>query len=168
MPRWPKKNLAEPERTLTVREQESIKESLGINESMLKASSEFGDGDFTPASLPEASINREKLAAQNRHLKGVLERESPKKVSGSEANSLAREKREIEDFLKKEEVIETWQDLGAIRPESSEYKKAVQKALKRTRNPIYERKIARLREINKRLEPDNDTADSLDYLRTDR
>lgn len=170
MPRGRPPKIRPPEtgdtatRTLEVAEIDQLKTDLERDEAMLRATSEFGDSDYQPATPEGAPIDKNKLKDRIAQRKGVLERESPRKVTdqGRRAAVEARMKELEERFASH---LETYRDIGCIRTDTPEYKEAVKKALER---PKYEPLFREWKELAKSLEPDDPSFYSLDRLRKDK
>lgn len=151
-------------RTLEKPEQERLEAELNSSQEMLKATSEFGTDGYKPAIPEGVEINKDKIKDRVNHLKTVLDRETPRKVTdGNERSKITAEMRRLESIFGP--YLETWKDIGCMRPDTPEYKEAVKKALSR---PKYEVFIQKWKELAKKLEPDDTDFCSLDRIRKDK
>lgn len=152
-----------PRRILAPNEVEGIKREIDQKNSMLQATAEFGDTGFSPALPAEVSVDKDKIKSSVAHLERVLRDEGPRRISSSERDRLVRRNKELEELFR--DNLETWQDLGAIRMETPEYKAAFKKAGQR---PKYERYIQEWKENCKLIEPEDPEYSSLDRIRKEK
>lgn len=151
-------------RKYTAEELESVNREIAEKEAMLRASSSFGESEFAPALPEEVSVDKGRLTADVKRLKQLRDAQTPEQVTdpGKRDKLTARRKQLEEKFV---DYLETWQDLGAIKPDSPEYKEALKKAQRRGEVEHY---ITEWRELGKQLEPNDPEINSLDRLRKAR
>lgn len=159
----PEKTQTVPRRMLTPNERESLRSEIDQKKSMLKADHEFGEGDYRPAIPREVTLNKEKLQGDVARLQRVLDEDSPQRVTGPERVKLEADMKELERQFSP--YLETWEDLGVIRMDTPEYKRAMEKNKGRAK---VEHLILRWKELAKRLEPDDPSFSSLNRIRKDR
>ena len=155
-------------RILSVRERESLEESLRIHTGILQATEQsYGlatDGG-TPVLPSGMQINKSRITERARDINRVLEQGRPEPFTGNDKDRALRRAQEIREALERDNVLETRKELRVLRRDDPAWFTALDKAKKR---PEFEPLIAEYRNIMRRLEPDDDTADSLDRLRKDK
>lgn len=150
-----------PSRKLEAREVESIKRELSQKKDMLRATTNFGEGSYSPAAPEEVSINREKLQSSVRELEKVLETQAPERASrDAERHKIVKRREELQRMFMP--LLETQRDIDVMKNDSPEYRAAFSKATQRHKiEPL----ISEWKELGKRLDPDDPTLISLDSIR---
>lgn len=165
MPRGRPPKESTLERALTVEEREGMEKDLQKKEEMLQATEEFAEGRLSTVIPAEVSISKGKIAEDIKRTRRMLDENTPQRALGEVRARLEAERKRLEDEFDREQVIETWRDLGAIHMSSPEYKEAFKKGEMRHK---WEAKITRWKEICKRLEPEDPRYCNLDRLRKDK
>ena len=152
-------------RYLTVRERESMKQYLETNAAITQATGEnyaLATEGGSPVLPPGFNVNKARLTQQAKETYKVLKDQSPIPLTAKEKDDILARKKELEKELQDNDVLETFEELHVTKRAHPAWMPAIQKA---TRRPKWEGKIAELRNCNQLLEPENEYADSLDYLR---
>lgn len=152
-------------RILTLREREGLKESLELNANIARATEDsygVATEGATPVLPPGFNINKARMNEQAKNTLKVLKNDSPQELSAEERDVLAKEKKRIEEYLQKENALETFKEMHLTKRSQEGWHEAMVKAAKR---PQYDPEIAKLKNINRLLEPDNAELEGLNYLR---
>ena len=150
------------ERTLDHSEIEQLQQEIATRKAMMNIASEPGSMDYTPTSLPEFTIDKDKIENGIKHIEKVLHDNSPEKASRTKIPMLESRAKELESKFKP--YLETWKELDIMRRDTPEFRKAVRKGSERSK---VEGDLMEWKEIQKQLRPDDQDAPSLDRLRED-
>jgi hypothetical protein len=161
-------------RVLSVRERESLQKAASIYGYANQASDNYipGSQGAAPVNVPWLNVNRPRLNEQQRQVMKVLEDGTPEPVHGEEKDKLAKRA----DILKSqfEEFLQTREECHVVKRDNPAFFSALDKAKKWStkqeklggRTP--EEVAQEYRYIMRRLEPEDENADSLDRLRKQR
>lgn len=164
-------------RVLSFRERESLEKAMNVygQANMASANNYIpGSSGAAPVEVPWLAFNRPKLNAQQMEVRRVLKEGTPQPVSGLEKDRLAKLADELKEKFTDPEYFQTREEIRTLKRDKPSYFTALEKARKWStpqeklggRTP--EELALAYRNIMRTLEPDSDTADSLDRLRKDR
>ena len=152
-------------RYLTARERAGLKQSLELNAQIAAASSDnfaIATEGGSPVLPPGFNINKAKLTEQARATVKVLKDQTPPPLSAKEKDAIQLKVKALEAEILREDVLETFDEIHVRKRDNPAWMKAIQKGQKR---PKWEAKIQELKNCRMLLNPDDEYADNLDYLR---
>lgn len=152
-------------RYLTIRQRESLKRSLETSAQIVQATADSyatATEGGSPVLPPGFNVNKARLSQQAKETLEVLQTKSPTPLNQKERDGVAKRLAELEKELKDNDVLETFEELHVTKRSHPAWVTATKKAQKRHQ---WEAKIQELKNCKLLLEPENDYADSLDYLR---
>jgi hypothetical protein len=150
---------------LSIRERESLSQSLGAHRDILDAQDSEGriavEG-AVPIKYPGLRVNKPKMTEQAKQIKATLERGTPQPTRPEERDALSKRAKELE--VRFGHILETRAELRVKRRDDARWDSSMQKARQR---PEFESEIKEWQHIQRRLDPENPDADSLHKLRRD-
>lgn len=168
-------DVEQKKRVLTVRERESLQYIAKIQNDALGGGENYGlaTGGATPVNAPGLNVKRVRLNEQQKQIMTTLRDFSPEPIPPSERDAYARRA----DYCKEkfEQYHQTRKEIHVTSRQHPEWFSAMDKARmwsqpikgdREGRSP--ESYAEEYRNIKRRLEPEDDQADSLDRLRKDK
>lgn len=161
-------------RVLSVRERESLEKAASIYGYGQVAGEHYGNGaqGATPVSVPWLNVNRPRLNEQQRQVMKVLKDFSPEPVAEGDRDKVAKKAEMLKAQF--EPYLQTREEIHVVKRDNPAFFSALEKAKKWSqpmsdlggRSP--EQVAEEYRYLKRRLEPDDEFADSLDRLRKAR
>lgn len=166
-------DVEQKKRVLTVRERESLQYIARIQNEAMGGGDSYGlaTGGATPVTAPGLNVKKARLNEQQKQIMTTLRDHSPEPIPASERDAYA--KRAALCREKFEPILQTRKEIHVTSRQDTAWFSATDKAREWSK-PIKgddkspEQYAEEYRNIMRRLEPDDDQADSLDRLRKDK
>lgn len=155
-------------RYLSQREREGLFKTIESSQRMTSASADItalataGGNTVAPAGTV---IHPSRMSDRIKGINKVLKEGTPPQINSAERDNLQKRREELESEFEHDQVLETREELTAIKRSNPAYMTAMAKARMR---PKYEGKITEWKNIMRTLDPENPEADNLDQLRKAR